>query len=565
MSESRIPATETKDLRSAEDPDDLFDNAPCGYISASPDGRIIKLNRTLASWLGHDREQLVGKRFQELLNIAGKIYYETHFSPLLRMQGFFNEVALDLLKRDGRLLPVLVNAIERRDTEGQARFLWITVFNASDRRRYERELLEARRAAEAVSCELRTLNQTLETRIAEAVEQRLAAEAALRQAQKMEAIGQLTGGVAHDFNNLLTVILGGLETIKRQLSGLPASAATERIGRAATMATSGAERAATLTARLLAFSRRQPLNPSPIDASRLVTGLADLLERTLGETIALQTVSGAGLWRTVADPAELENALLNLAVNARDAMPGGGRLTIETSNAFLDEAYVGSIPEPVTPGQYVLIAVTDTGSGMDAGTVARVFEPFFTTKPPGKGTGLGLSQVYGFVRQSGGHIRLYSEPGEGTTVKIYLPRLMNERASAEEGSRVAARPTHGGRETILVVEDHEDLRSYSAGVLSELGYRVLQAPHGPAALDLLDAEPTIDLLFTDVVLPESMNGQQFADEAARRRPAIKVLFTTGYTPNTIADNGRLDVGVNLISKPFTSTDLAVKVRQVLDS
>jgi PAS domain S-box-containing protein len=548
-----------------EDLADLFDNAPCGYLSAEPNGRIIKANLTLATWLGCRREELVGRRFQDLLNIAGKIYYETHFAPLLRMQGFFNEVALDFVGQQGRTLPVLVNAVERRDAAGGVRFIRITVFNASDRRRYERELLEARRAAETASQELRELNLTLEARVAEEVAQRMQAEEALRQGQKMEAIGQLTGGVAHDFNNLLTVIIGGIETISRQLAKLPPGPATERIERAAAMATHGAERAATLTARLLAFSRRQPLDPRPLDANRLVTGLADLLQRTLGETVALQTVSGAGLWRTIADPAELENALVNLAVNARDAMPGGGQLTIETSNAHLDDAYVDSLPEPVSPGRYVLIAVSDTGTGMDAETLSRVFEPFFTTKEVGKGTGLGLSQVYGFVRQSGGHIKIYSEPGHGTTVKIYLPKLVGEEAYAPEVAAGPVRPIHGGRETILVVEDHEDLRAHSAGVLGEFGYRVLAAPHGPAALALLEAEPEVDLLFTDVVLPEGMDGRRLAEEAARRRPDIKVLFTTGYTRDHIVHNGRLDPGVNLISKPFTSAVLALKVRQVLDS
>ena len=429
-----------------EDLADLFENAPCGYLSAEPGGRVVRANSTLAGWLGYRAAELVGRRFSDLLNIAGKIYYETHFAPLLRMQGFFNEVALDLVRAEGGTLPVLVNAVERRDEAGEVRFIRITVFNASDRRRYERELLEARRAADRANAELRELNVHLEARIAEAVQERMKAEEALRQAQKMEAVGQLTGGVAHDFNNLLTVIMGGLETVQRQLPALQGQAAAERIARAVRMASHGAERAATLTARLLAFARRQPLDPKPLDAARLITNLADLLQRTLGETIRLETVSGAGLWRTQADPSELENALVNLAVNARDAMPHGGRLTIETGNAFLDEDYVSQVPEPVSAGQYVLIAVSDTGTGMAPETLAQVFEPFFTTKDIGKGTGLGLSQVYGFVRQSGGHIRIYSEPGEGTTVKIYLPRLTGDARRAGEGSdRPRSRPWGTGK------------------------------------------------------------------------------------------------------------------------
>ncbi|MBB5712297.1 PAS domain-containing hybrid sensor histidine kinase/response regulator [Sphingomonas xinjiangensis] len=549
----------------ADDLEDLFEFAPCGYLSAQPDSRIVRVNSTLAKWLGREPRELVGRRFPDLLNIAGKIYYETHFAPLLRMQGAFHEVALDLVRADGSLLPVLVNAVERQDANGSVRFIRITVFNASDRRRYEQELLEARRTAEDASAELRKLNADLEMRVAAAVEERMKAEEALRQAQKMEAIGQLTGGVAHDFNNLLTVILGGLDTIRRQVSTLPGSPTTERIERSIRMASHGAERAATLTARLLAFARRQPLEPKPIDAGRLVTNLADLLQRTLGETIALETVTGGGLWRAQADPGELENALVNLAVNARDAMPGGGRLTIETGNAHLDESYVAQVAEPVAAGQYVLIAVSDTGTGMCAATLAQVFEPFFTTKDVGKGTGLGLSQVYGFVRQSGGHIRIYSEVGEGTSVKIYLPRLLNEGLVPESETAAAAAVTHGGTETILVVEDHDDLRSFSTGILRELGYRVLEAANGRRALEALQAAHDVDLLFTDVVLPEGMDGRRLADEALRRRPGIKVLFTTGYTRNAIVHNGRLDPGVNLIGKPFSFENLAAKVREVLDS
>lgn len=548
-----------------EDLDDLFDKAPCGYLSARPDGSVIKVNATLLEWLDLPREAVVGRRFQDLLNIAGKIYYETHFAPLLRMQGFFNEVALDLVGNEGRKVPTLVNAVERRSADGSVQFVRITIFNASDRRRYEAELLEARRAAEAANAELRELTRTLEARVAEVVAERMKAEDALRQAQKIEAIGQLTGGVAHDFNNLLTVILGGLETVGRQLQRLPASSEAERIERAVRMATHGAERAAILTARLLAFARRQPLDPKPLDAGRLVTNLADLLQRTLGETVHLETVSGAGLWRTLADPSELENAIVNLAVNARDAMPGGGRLTIETSNASLDEPYVAALAEPVEPGQYVLIAVSDTGTGMSPETLAQVFEPFFTTKETGKGTGLGLSQVYGFVRQSHGHIRIYSEVGEGTTVKIYLPRLLAEADVIEEGGKRPASPVHGGRERILVVEDHDDLRSYSAGVLRELGYDVLEANSGRYAIEVLQAAQDVDLLFTDVVLPDGMDGRRLADEIQRRRPGVKVLFTTGYTRNAIVHHGRLDPGVQLISKPFSFDDLAKKVREVLDA
>ena len=555
------------DIKSSSDQEsleELYENAPCGYLSLLPNGTVIKVNQTFLTWSGYERQGLIGQRFQDLLHIAGKIYYETHFAPLLRMQGFFNEVALDLLRRDRTRLPVLVNAVERRDETGSPRFLRMTVFNATDRRRYERELLEAKKAAEEANARLNQLNATLEQRVAEEVAERAMAEDALRQSQKMEAIGQLTGGVAHDFNNLLTLIIGGLDTIGRQLGSLPDGPEQAKIRRARDMAQQGAQRAATLTARLLAFSRRQPLDPKPIDANRLVAGIADLLQRTLGETVALETVSAAGLWKAQADPSELENALLNLAVNARDAMPTGGKLTIESGNAALDEAYVDSLPEPVPAGQYVLIAVSDTGSGMDAETVSRIFEPFFTTKEAGKGTGLGLSQVYGFVRQSNGHIRVYSELGEGTTVKIYLPRYLGEEKIASPGSRQEAGEVDGGQETILLVEDHDDLRAYSSGVLRELGYNVLEAGNGRAALDVLQSHDRVDLLFTDVILPDGMHGRALAEEAKRRRPGMKVLYTTGYSRNAIVRNGRLDAGVNLLPKPFTYASLAAKVRRLLD-
>jgi CheY-like chemotaxis protein len=319
-----------------------------------------------------------------------------------------------------------------------------------------------------------------------------------------------------------------------------------------------------LTARLLAFSRRRALDPKPLDANRLISGLADLLQRTLGETIALETVSGAGLWRAFADPTELENVLINLAVNARDAMPNGGRLTIETGNALLDEAYVDALTEPVAPGQYVLIAVSDTGHGMDETTLAQVFEPFFTTKEAGKGTGLGLSQVYGFVRQTGGHIRIYSEVGEGTSVKVYLPRAPADAQEREAAEQLLTLSSEGGPETILVVEDHEELRAFSTGVLRELGYNVVEASSGRVALDVLQTNSDFDLLFTDVVLPDGMSGRELAQEAVRRRPGLKVLFTTGYTRNAIVHNGKLDPGINLISKPFTYEQLAAKVRALLD-
>jgi PAS domain S-box-containing protein len=419
--------------------------------------------------------------------------------------------------------------------------------------------------------QLRAFTETLEERVRERTREleiefgaRQKAEEALRQAQKIEAVGQLTGGIAHDFNNLLTIVVGGLEAIGRQVPMLPETSAASRIARARDMALQGAHRAVTLTSRLLAFSRQQPLAPQVLDANKLVAGICELLRRTLGEAVALETVLAGGLWRTFADPNQLENSVLNLALNARDAMPNGGKLTIETANCYLDEAYVGEIAEPVMRGQYVMIAVADTGSGMDKATLEKAFEPFFTTKDVGKGTGLGLSQVYGFVRQSAGHVRIYSEVGEGTTVKIYLPRYRGESDSVkvEEGPSGVARAI--GKETILVVEDDDALRAYTTESLTELGYYVLEATSGVAALEILNSDNSVDLLFTDVVMP-GINGRQLADEATRGRPTLKVIFTTGYTRNAIVHHGRLDPGIHLISKPFSFQELAARIRARLDA
>ena len=381
----------------------------------------------------------------------------------------------------------------------------------------------------------------------------------LRQSQKMETVGQLTGGVAHDFNNLLQIIAGNLDMLLRTL---PEDAARHR--RAAESAMSGAKRAATLTERLLAFSRRQPLAPKPLNANRLIAGMSELLHRSLGETVEVEVVLSPSLWRVEIDPNALENAILNLAVNARDAMPDGGKLTIETANTHLDRAYVAQNPE-LSTGQYVAISVSDTGHGMAPGVVERVFEPFFTTKEVGKGTGLGLSMVYGFVKQSGGHVKLYSEPGQGTTVRLYLPRLMASEIEEVEAAPPPA-PERARQETILLCEDDPEVRAFSAEVLRELGYTVREAVDGPSALRLLEREQgRVDLLFTDVVLPGGMTGSVLAEQARRKRPGVKVLFTTGYARNAIVHHGRLDPGVELITKPFSYADLAGRIRDLLDA
>ncbi|MGA7789074.1 MAG: CHASE3 domain-containing protein [Xanthobacteraceae bacterium] len=388
------------------------------------------------------------------------------------------------------------------------------------------------------------------------VTRREAVESQLRQSQKMEALGQLTGGIAHDFNNMLGVIMGALDLVKRRVA--KGDYAVARFLDAAGVAS---ERAATLTQRLLAFARKQPLSPQPLDPNKMIANMSDLLASTLGEQIQIETVTAAGLWTVNADSQQLENAILNIAINSRDAMPDGGKLTIEAANAYLDDAYCAQNPE-VQPGQFAMIAITDTGAGMTEDVAARAFDPFFTTKATGKGTGLGLSQVYGFVKQSSGHIKVYSEPGAGTTVKVYLPRLV---ADAKEIRSMSLAPMRTGdrSEAILVVEDDPLMRRLAAEALQELGYTVFDAESAADALATLDRVGDIRLLFTDVVMPD-VNGKKLAEEAVRRRPGLKVIFTTGYTANAVVHGGVLDTGVNFISKPFTLEQLAAKVRTVLD-
>ena len=373
----------------------------------------------------------------------------------------------------------------------------------------------------------------------------------------MEVLGQLTGGIAHDFNNMLAVVTGSLEILQLRLQS-----DDPNIRDPIRMAMEGADRSAALTQRLLAFSRRQPLEPKPIDANKLVSGMSNLLHRALGEGISIETVLSAGLWTVFADVNQLESALLNLAVNARDAMPNGGKLTIETANAYLDEAYAAAHIE-VTEGQYVMLAVTDTGVGMSEETIEKVFEPFFTTKAAGHGTGLGLSQVYGFVKQSEGHAKIYSELSEGTTLKLYLPRFANDNTDTRDPGRSEPASASERSETILLVEDNELLLASTTEMLQRHGYRVLTAADGSTALHTLEVEKDIQLLFTDVGLPGGLNGRQLADAARQLRPDLKVLFTTGYTRNAIIHQGRLDPGVELIAKPFTYAALLAKIRRVM--
>lgn len=470
--------------------------------------------------------------------------------------------------KDGSYRWFLCRAVPVRDEDGRVDRWYGSCTDIS-------EIVAAREALSRTNEDLERLAAARTMQLAEAnsllkqeMDERLRAESQLRQAQKMEAVGQLTGGIAHDFNNLLTIIIGNIEAAERRVPSDPNDTRTqeiktEEIRRFLDYGRQGALRAAVLTQRLLAFSRRQPLDPRPTDANRLVTGMSHMLRSALGERVMVETVLAGGLWRTEIDHNQLENAILNLAVNARDAMIEGGKLTIETANAYLDEAYCGA-HEDLSPGQYVAIFVTDTGMGMSEDVRARAFEPFFTTKGPKDGTGLGLSQVYGFVKQSGGHVMIYSERGEGTTVKLYLPRLEDGAAAAEPAPARADTETRTAPATVLMVEDDDQLRALGAASLREAGHTVIEAADASAALDAVSRGARPDLLFTDVRLGDGMDGRGLADAMKRRMPRARVLFTTAYARNAVVHQGRLDPGMKLLTKPYSQSDMVAKVNGMLD-
>jgi PAS domain S-box-containing protein len=444
-------------------------------------------------------------------------------------------------RADGSYADVLDRGFVLRDDEGAPLRMVGAMLDVSDRKAVER-----------------ALTQEVVTTTAE----RDKAEEALRQSQKMEAVGQLTGGLAHDFNNLLTGISGALEMMQIRI----AQGRVGEIDKYSVAAQGAVRRAAALTHRLLAFSRRQTLDPKPVDVNRLIFDIEELIRRTVGPQIEVETVGKAGIWTTLVDPNQLENALLNLCINARDAMPDGGRITIETANKWLDEA--ASRERDLDPGQYVSICVTDTGTGMTPEVISRAFDPFFTTKPMGEGTGLGLSMIYGFARQSGGHVRIYSELGMGTTMCIYLPRLFSSEGS-DEGLANAA-PVRGLREVgdqrigvVLVVDDEPTVRMLVAEVAEEMGYTVLEAFDGPSAMRLLQGDAAIDLLITDVGLPGGMNGRQVADAALSLKPDLNILFITGYAENAVIGNGQLAPNMALLTKPFAMDALAQRIREIM--
>lgn len=485
------------------------------------DATITAVNPAWTTLLGWSEAELIGRPFIDL------VHPEDRESTLMEAARL----------ADGLTTLRFENRYQRKD--GSYRFLsWTAVPDESFIHAVARDV-DAEKKAEA--------------ELEQAQEQ-------LRQAQKMEAVGQLTGGIAHDFNNLLTGVIGSLDMMQRQM----AKGVTDKVERYANAAVTSANRAAALTHRLLAFSRRQPLDPKPTNANRLVTGMEELLRRTIGEAVQLEIVTAGGLWQTLCDPHQLESGILNLAINARDAMPEGGTLTIETCNAHLDDAYSARQKE-VKPGQYICICVTDTGVGMTADTIQKAFEPFFTTKPIGQGTGLGLSMIYGFARQSEGYAKIYSEVGKGTTFKLYLPRYYGEGEEAEAqvaGLRDEHRTQHG--EIVLVVEDETAVRALVVDVLEELGYRAIEAVDGPSGLKLLHSTLRVDLLITDIGLP-GLNGRQLAEAARERRPGLNVLFMTGYAENATIANGFLEPGMEMITKPFAIDALATRIRAMIEA
>jgi PAS domain S-box-containing protein len=531
--------------------DAVVASAPDVIITVDENGVIQSANPATYAKFDYSTTDLVGK--------DSEILFDTRRDWAAFWRG---AIAGEVEDRPKELLAAPAQGSQRhfeasasRWSIGTRKFATVILRDVTDRRAVDAALRESEGEARTAAAALIELNQTLEMRIQTRTAQLMKAEEALRHSQKMEAIGNLTGGIAHDFNNLLHVINGNLYLLKHDVAGKPAAE------RRVQVALDGVARSAKLSSQLLAFARRQPLAPKVINLGRFIRDMEEILRKAVGEGVTVETVIGAGLWNTLIDPGNVENALLNLAINARDAMDGHGRLTIEAGNAFLDSEYAAA-HEEVARGQYVLIAVTDTGSGMPADVIEHAFEPFYTTKPVGKGTGLGLSMVYGFVKQSGGHVKIYSELGQGTTIKLYLPR------SAQSEDRVVdteAVPVKGGSEVVLVAEDDEAVRDTVVAMLSDLGYRVLKAKDAHSALSIIESGIPIDLLFTDVIMPGPLKSTELARKARERMPDLVVLFTSGYTENAIVHSGRLDESVELLSKPYSRDALARKIRSLLSS
>ena len=514
---------------------------PNMFWTATAGGEVDYANDQTYHYAGWPVGSLDGANWVDMLHPEDQALVRERWGYAL-LTGESYEVEFRLRRHDGDYRWHLARAVPIRDAQGRVR-RWV---GANTDIQDQKD----------VAATLADVNAMLEARVAERTKQLLETEEALRQSQKMEAVGQLTGGIAHDFNNLLQAILGSLDRVRRRI----AEGRLDDVERFLKAAEEGASRAASLTHRLLAFSRRQTLDPRATDVNRLVDGMADLINRTVGPAIEVEVAGAMGLWTTRVDVSQLENALLNLCINARDAMPQGGRLIIETANRWLDEK--GGRGRELPPGQYVSLSVTDTGVGMPKEVIERAFDPFFTTKPIGQGTGLGLSMIYGFVRQSGGHVRIYSEVGQGTTVTLYLPRHLGE---AERPSvRDPEVMERGFGETVLVVDDEEHVRMLVTEVLNESTYRTLEARDGRSALKILSSDVRLDLLVTDVGLPGGMNGRQLADAAREMRPGLKVLFITGYAENAVVGAGHLPPGMAVLVKPFAMAALGAKIRDILE-
>ena len=536
---ARVRREATRKLRESETRfRNMADHAPVMMWVTDPSGSITYMNRLWHEFTGQSQDEALGFGAWETLHPEDRERSERVFFEANAARSPFH-LEFRLRRSDGAYRWSLCTAGPRFSDGGDFLGYIGSVLDIEDRKRAEEVLWQT--------------NEALEQRVAAAISERAEAEGQLRQAQKMEAVGALTGGIAHDFNNVLQVISANLQLLAYDTAG--DSRARQRVQTAIAAVFRGAK----LSSQLLAFGRRQPLEPKVLDIGRRIRGIGEMLRRTLGEGVEIATTVDASIWNAFVDAAQLENALLNLAINARDAMNGSGTLTIEAANAHLDERSANR-PRDVSAGDYVMIAVSDTGCGIAPHLIERVFEPFFTTKPEGKGTGLGLSMVYGFVKQSGGHTRIESELGRGTTVRIFLPRS-EETAPVE----ALAEPdlAKGGDETVLVVEDDEGLRETVADMLSALGYRVLKAKDAQSALEILESNAHIDLLFTDVVMPGTLRGPELAKLARQRLPGIAVLFTSGYAENAIVHGGRLDEGIDLLSKPYTREAMARKIRHVL--
>ncbi|QYF86092.1 PAS domain S-box protein [Brevundimonas sp. PAMC22021] len=533
-------------LRASEAQFRAFAHAVPNHIWASrADGYLDWFNAALHAYTGLTEDDLEGASgWTSIVHPDDLPRASAAWSASLET-GTIYEVEFRIRRHDGAWRWFLVRAEPIRDADGVIT-RWIGASTDIDDRLRQ-------------GAELEQLNETLEEQVATRTRELMAAEEALRQSQKMEAVGQLTGGIAHDFNNLLTGITGSLEIMGNRI----AQGRFNEIERYTTAAQGAARRAAALTHRLLAFSRRQTLDPRPTDANRLIGGLEELIRRTVGPQVTVEVVAAGGLWTTLVDPNQLENALLNLCINARDAMPEGGRLTIETGNRWLDSR--GAEQRDMEPGQYISVCVSDTGTGMSADVIAKAFDPFFTTKPIGVGTGLGLSMIYGFARQSGGQVRIYSEEGDGSMVCIYLPRHLGPAEMAEPEPDLAGAERAKAGETVLIVDDEPTVRMLVLEVLEELGYAALEAADGAAGLKILQSDARIDLLVTDVGLPGGMNGRQMADAARLVRPDLEVLFITGYAENAVVGNGHLDPGMHVMTKPFAMEALASRIKALIPS